>query len=122
MMADLKLTPGNDLDVTNGALSLVTGSAEIGQNLKNRLGFFFAEWFLDRRLGVPWFQAILGKNRSPAAVREIIADAALTTPGLEEILSLTVDVDTAQRSASVALRGRITSGEVVDFESDLVVF
>jgi hypothetical protein len=117
---DLKMDTNNDLDVTAGAVSLVDGVEYVAQNCEIRLKFFLGEWFLDQRLGVPWFQRILGQKPRLNAVSEILQSAALTTPGLDAINEWELDYDGATRALSISFTGQ-AGDEPFDFTTELIV-
>lgn len=92
-----------DLELTNNALSWVTGIDEIRQDWQSRMMTFKGEWFLDQRIGVPYFQEVLKKQPNTNRLRAIFYEATLSTPGIKEITGfslvlsttrvLTIDVD-----------------------------
>ena len=118
---DLKLdTTTHDLDVTAGKLTLLDGVDYVAQACEVRLKFFLGEWFLDQRLGVPWFQKILGQKPRLNAVSEILQSAALTTPGLDAITEWELDYTGASRSLSISFKGQ-AGDEPFDFTTELIV-
>lgn len=117
---DLKLDANGDLDTTGGKLTLLDGTDAISQSCAIRLKFFQGEWFLDQRLGVPWFQEILGEKTRLNVVRAILQKAILTTPGLLAISSFEMDYTGATRTLSVSFTGQAESGSF-DFTSELIV-
>ena len=60
-MTTIKLNSDGDLDFSSGGLELLEGVDEIVQKLDTRLQFFLGEWFLDQRLGIPYYEDILIK-------------------------------------------------------------
>lgn len=108
---DLRLS-GADLTLEKGDLDLVDGVDAIAQHLRIRLRTFKGEWFLDERIGVPFFDTILVKNANLAAVQSVLRRAVLTTPGITGIDQLDVDLDAATRVLTVTMRAQSTSGPV----------
>lgn len=104
-----------DLMLVDGQLVLVTGTEAIRQDLMVRLRWFKAEWFLDLRTGVPWFQSILGHKAADATIERILRRVIQTTPGVETIVALTFTTDTAERELSISFRVRTTTGDVIEF-------
>jgi hypothetical protein len=82
-------TASGDLDFSAHNLTLVTDEdTSIAQKLTNRFQLFLGEWFLDTRVGVPWFQNILGlKNPDMASVGQLLARVITQTPGVASIQS-----------------------------------
>jgi hypothetical protein len=58
------------------------------------------EWFLDRRLGLPWFR-ILGQRYDPSLVRSLFRRTALLTPGVARVLQIQISFDRRTRVLSV---------------------
>jgi hypothetical protein len=117
---DLKLDTNHDLDVTGGLLTLLSGVDYVAQACEIRLKFFLGEWFLDQRLGVPWFQRILGQKPRLNAVSEILQSAALTTPGLDAITEWLLDFNGETRALSISFKGQ-AGREPFDFTTELII-
>lgn len=113
-MSDIKLTPtGNDIDITDGKLSLVDGLEYTRQKLLIRLRFFLGEWFLDERLGFPYFERVLGKKNPRTSLDALFRQVILSTPDVIEILTFTADLDTNSREYSLAFKVRATDGVII---------
>lgn len=117
---DLKLDSNGDLAIEDGDLVLIDGVEAIAQDCEVRLKFFQGEWFLDQRLGVPWFQKILGHKPRLNAVSQIIQKAILTTPGILAITDFALDYEGATRTLSISFTGESESGSF-DFTTELIV-
>ena len=102
------LTSTGDLDFSTGNLRLVTGAEEIAQKLKVRYGFFFGEWFLDTRLGVPDIQQLMEKGITDQVLRMQLQDVALTCPGVDSITEWTATRDATLRSVSIRFVAKLT--------------
>lgn len=88
---DFKLTSGGDLDFSTDDLVLLDHIEAVAQHLRIRLRFFLGEWFLDQRVGIPYFEKILGKvGRRENVVRSILRKAILDTSGVEALRSLSL--------------------------------
>lgn len=116
-MSDIRLDFTHDLDLTNTLhnLTLVEGEEAIQQQLRIRMQFFLAEWFLDTREGIPYYRDILIKNPNLAVVRDVFRKAIITTPGIVEVEDLTVTLDTKTRTATVSFRATMDTGEILVF-------
>ena len=60
-----------DIDLTNGAFSLVSGIDAIRQNIQIRCQFILGEWFLNRLEGIPFFTEILGTRNKELVWRYV---------------------------------------------------
>lgn len=118
-MSDLRLNEQTyDLELVNGDLVLTTKSDAIRQHIRQRLWTFFAEWFLDTSVGVPYYQTILVKNPSLANIEGVLQQEILATPGVTELISFQLDYDNATRQLTVDFQVR-TLDEVIDFSLPL---
>jgi hypothetical protein len=122
-MADLLLkTLGRDLNIDTGDLQIVTGPEAIAQHLRIRFRFFFAEWFLDRRLGVPYFQRILIKNPGTNVVRSIMRKVITATPGVLALISLDTVYEGEIRKLTVRFEARIEGSDVpLEFVEEFII-
>ena len=102
---DLALTSTGDLSFVNGELQLVEGTEAVAQHLRIRLRWFVGEWYLDRRLGMPWFAHALVKRPNAVLLKSLFREAALTTPGVLEVRQLSLSI--ADRKLTVTMQLRI---------------
>lgn len=119
-MADLKLNSDGDLDLSTNDLIIHTGLDAIAQDCKVRLKFFQGEWFLDSRLGVPWFTEIIGQKPRIVAIKGILRKAILTTPGVLTVLDLEIDFEGSTRTLSYSFRANTVEGEF-EYNKELIV-
>lgn len=109
-----------DLDLTGHRLNLATGEAAIEQNLRIRLRFFLEEWFLDLRLGIPYFREILIKNPNLQLVRSIFREAVLGTAGINAVNDLTVAVNSSTRTLAVDFIATMDTGAELVFNPFII--
>jgi hypothetical protein len=112
-MSDFKLDPvTGDLDLSTGDLQFVTGADAVAQHLLVRLRFYLGEWFLDTRVGIPYYSQILVKNPNLAAIRTTYRQAILSTPGVETLERMDLEFDAATRELALDFSARL-AGETV---------
>ena len=111
-MEDIRLDMNGDIDITNGEMSLTKGIDGIVQHLKQRLRFFYGEWFLDKTKGVPYIQQILRKNPEPVIVDSILKRAILETPGVLELLEFSIEIINVSRELKLKFKARAKEGEI----------
>ena len=109
-----------DLDLTGHRLNLIEGTAAIEQQVRLRCRFFLAEWWLDERLGVPYFRDILIKNPNIELVDSLFRNAVRTTPGISAVNKMEVSIDAATRTLSVSFTATMDTGEVLVFSPFIV--
>lgn len=116
-MSDLKLDlETGDLVLEDGDLLLDSGQEAIQQNLYQRLKCYKGEWFLDLSDGVPYYQDILKKNPNPLTVDAALKTAILGTPGVLELTSFNLNLDTVTRTLYLDFIVDTIEGEI-DFSS-----
>lgn len=121
-MSDIKLDADGDLFLDDsGSIVLITGDEAIVQQLSIRFKFALGEWFLDIRIGVPFFQEILVKNPNLTRVRGVYRQLILATPGIESIEEFSLTLDTATRTLSLSFLARKTDGEILEFNEEFII-
>ena len=81
---------------------LVTGADAIMQRIAFRWRFFFGEWFADQRLGMPWFQRVLGvRDPDPRVARDMLVRATVQVPGVASVQNMNVVFNRVTRRMSV---------------------
>lgn len=119
---DLRLNNEGDLLIEDDELKLIDGDDAIVQHLTIRLRFFLGEWFLDERLGVPYFDSVLIKNPNLVLVRGILRQAILTTPGVEQLDSFQFTYDNAIRKMRLDCSIKRTGEEgLLDYSKEFII-
>jgi hypothetical protein len=104
----------NDLLITSGDLSIVTGSDAIAQDLQQTLQVWLGEWFLDTTQGIPFKQQILVKNPVIDLVQADIINAALNVPGVTGVTGLELDYNVNNRTLSMSLSATDSNGQTIE--------
>lgn len=122
-MVDIALDPLDESDILyeNSDFQLVDGAEAIRQHVLIRLRFFQGEYFLDQKLGVPYFQQILGKGISLPVVRSLIQETIIETPGINEITSFDLVYNSASRSISITFSASTDLNEELDFTEEFLI-
>jgi hypothetical protein len=92
---------------------VIRGPDACVQRLRQKFQFIKGEWFLDRRLGVPFREQILVKNPDRGLVCSIIRRIILDTPGFARVATLTADVDKATRSMAIDFEAVLEDPNVI---------
>lgn len=106
-MKTLAFNATGDLDFP---IRLADGTEAVLQKIRARLRFFLGEWFLDRRLGVPYYTKILVKNPNLALVSSIFRRVIRGTPGVHSVKYVRVRLDNKARIAYVSFEARTSEG------------
>ncbi len=92
-MSSLKLDEFGNLDFSSGGLELIEGVDETIQRLKSKLRFFKGEWFLDTRIGIPFYQSVFVKAPNPIALQAIFRRVVRDDPAVVTLDSLGLELD-----------------------------
>lgn len=104
-MADFGLTDdgaGYDVDFSvraNGKrdLHIVRGRLATAQRLQMRYRTFLGESRYNRLAGVPWTQVVFVKGVTENAIRAVLEQVAINTPGVRRLVELTLAHDFVNR-------------------------
>lgn len=100
-LESLALGTTGDLDIASGTTRVIKGADCAKQRIKIALDIFLGEWFLDLRVGIPYFRDILVHSPNSETVRSVIRKGIMNTPGIVDVRELTIVLDTAKGKASV---------------------
>lgn len=104
----------NDLVFINGECPVTESITQtLAQLLKVKLLTFMGEWFLDTTYGIPYFQSIFGKNRSPSQINSIIQQKILEEPLVKQITEYTSE-QTSDRHYNIIFKVKDISGVETD--------
>lgn len=108
-----------DLYLSNNDLALpvrltASNDESILQHIRIRLRTFLGEWFLDQRVGIPYFEEVFIKNPSSNVVKSLIRRVLLRTPGVVTVSSVDFDIDSVTRKATIDFKVRIESGTILE--------
>lgn len=84
------------------------------QRIRHRLQTFRGECFLDRDVGVPYFEEVCKKNPDLARIRSLLASVISGVEGVAKILSLEVLFNRATRELSVEFRAQAADGTIAE--------
>jgi hypothetical protein len=113
-------TTSGDLVIEGGDLKLLEGIDSIVQDIAVRLQFFQGEWFLDTRIGIPYFGSILVKNPDLGVVRFLLRSTVSSTPGITNITRFDLDFDAATRVLRVDFDAETEEGPFT-FDRELIL-
>lgn len=100
--------------MTNGKFTLVTDPASAGaQKLRNQFQIFLGEWFLDSRIGMPYYQEVFVKDPNLGVLGQLFRGVILKTPGVKSVENLKVSFDNATRNANVTFAATWDDGSVI---------
>lgn len=103
-----------DLLVTNGKIALITDPASAGAlRLRNQFQIFLGEWFLDSRIGMPYYQEVFVKNPNLGVLSQLFRGVILKTPGVKSVDRLQVTFNNATRNANVSFAATWDDGSVI---------
>ena len=83
-MSDILLDNEGDILISNGKISLKNS---VAQKVSIALKTFQGSWFLDKNVGVPYFQSIFGKRIPQTKIDSILKDEIQKVGGVKQIIS-----------------------------------
>jgi hypothetical protein len=120
-MADIKLSSG-DIDLSGSQFSLTRGNDAIAQHVSIRLQLFQGEWFLDTRVGIPYYRDILVKNPNLPAIGSIFQEVISTTTGIKSIGNFNLEFLRTERILNVTFQAASEdSDEILDYSEALII-
>ncbi len=104
---DLKLdTATGDLAIENNDLVLLTDPRDsIEQHWRIRLLTFRGEWFLDQRIGIPYYRDVLIKLPNLSLITAIFRAATVQTPGIAKVDSFNLTFEAVNRTLTIDAEG-----------------
>ncbi len=119
---DIEIDSFNDLDLTSGDLRIVKAADAVSQHLRIRLRFIRGEWFLDLRIGIPYFSDILIKAINLMSVRGIYAEVIRKTPGVISLGDLALEFDRSARILGVPFSALLDGEDTPrEFDEELIL-
>lgn len=115
---DLLCTADGDLDFTLGSRLTPDLVTYVVQRLRQRLRFFLGEWFLDLRLGIPYFERVFIAAPDLELLTGIYRKVILRTTGVGGLDSLVLRFEKRERILFVTFRARCQDGSIVEFRDE----
>lgn len=101
---------------------VLRGAPAVAQKIGVRFRFFLGEWFLDTRLGVPYFSEVLIKNPNPILISAVFRKVLSTTQGVQRVLDFQARVDPLTRTLYPTFRAVLLDGETLIDNSQVAPF
>ena len=120
-MADIKLNEAGDIDLTEGAMSLVRDSDAIAQHLRIRLRMIKGEAFQAPTEGMPFFETIFEKGTRGTAVAAVFRKAILETPGVLSLTAFDVTQEPTTRKVLVDFEAIVEGSDTPLTFSEFVI-
>jgi hypothetical protein len=113
-VASFLQTPQGDLSVTLGKFALVTDPATAGAaKIRNEFNVFLGEWFLDSRIGVPYFSQVFITNPNIPLIQQLLLGVILNTAGIASCQKITVSFNRDTRTLAVTFEATWDDGTIV---------
>lgn len=105
----------NDLALTaTGRLQLETDEVIAASiKLKHRFQFFKGEWFLDTRVGVPYFDVVYVKNPDIELIRRMIRRIILSCPPITNVKKVDVFYLPSSRMCAFEFKATAEDGRII---------
>jgi hypothetical protein len=99
---DVFLNASHDLDKTFGIRLTSSLPEYVRQKLTQRLRFFLGEWFIDRRLGVPYWTRVFISNPDLSLLTSLYRQVILKTRGVGGVENLVLTFDRRTRTLTTS--------------------
>ncbi len=99
-----------DLDMSQGLRFTEDLQTYVVQRLDENFSFFLGEYFLNERLGIPYFERVIGQKPDFALLQTLLSRAALQTIGVVSVPSFRVAFDKRDRKASPSFSVTLSDG------------
>lgn len=96
-----------DLDFSKGLRLTDDLVTYVVQRLRQRLRFFLGEWFLDQRLGIPYFQRVFVSNPDIPLITSLFRRTILRTTGVAAVEKLSVRFDRNTRTLLTSFEAKL---------------
>lgn len=104
-----------DIETIDNNLRFTENVTEwLSAKIEARLKTFYQEWFVNRTIGVPYFEEILKKQVDINNVQVILSDVIKQTTGVEELVSFIIDYNGTTRKYSYTFKVTAIDGILVE--------
>ena len=79
------------------------------------------EWFLDQRLGIPYFEQVFIKNPNLSVLNNLFRGVVANSPGIAEVQEFSLAINSATRALTVTFLAKTSSGETINFNEEFIV-
>lgn len=105
-----------DLLEKAGQIKQVTGVDAVAQRIYCKLKTYLGEFWLNRELGVPYYQVIFKKGVDLSIVNTLIKSYILSDDAIIEITEYTFSLDRVKREFTIAFSAKTTIGFISNME------
>lgn len=102
-----------DLDMSQGLRFTPDLQTYVVQRLDENFSFFLGEYFLNLRLGIPYFEKVIGQKPDFALLQTLMSRAALQTVGVASVPSFRVAFERDTRKAAPSFTVVLTDGTTI---------
>lgn len=104
-----------NLNIINHDLSFTNSNAVyVQQKLFIRLSIIKGEYYLNKELGIPYFEEVFIKNANRGYIADLFKLTILQTPGVEELLFFSIVYQGQERTMNLTFSVKITTGEILN--------
>lgn len=84
------------------------------QKLTNRFQFFLGEWFLDTRLGVPYYQNVFVKNPDLNLIGQLFQRVITQTPNVASLTTAALNFINSSRELTAQFVVKTLTGAIIE--------
>ena len=109
---NISIDDSGDWQLSGGELVLTRDAEEVRQFIIQKMKTFLGEWFLDTRLGIPYFDEIFVKRPDPTVLEVVFINQIISTPGIVDLVEFDLNLDNATRNLTLSMRATTLDGEI----------
>lgn len=113
-MKSFKLDSNGHIDISEQNFQIVSKIDAIAQRISNKLKTFRGEYFLDNRVGLPFFEDIFIKRYNLITIETLLKRTVLDIDEVTLLADFTISVDDEKRELSVSFSATVLD-EILTF-------
>lgn len=111
---DILLDDAGERQLVNGDYAFADKVQAVKQGIACRVKLFLTEYWLDNSKGVDWIDKIFVRGASEVVIKSELAAAIADTPDVTQVVTVSFNRSTADRTGSVAYNAYTIYGEISD--------
>lgn len=108
-----------DLLEASGQISQVTSVDAIAQGIASDLQTFFGEYWLDKKIGVPYYSVVFKKGTDLSLIKTLLKNEIQKRDDVIEVTKFSFVYLNEERKATIVFSAKVILGQIEDQEISL---